>query len=98
MKFKAELEITVPDDYGVYDIESMKLEAERNIVWHRVYEREERMKRTDLTDKCGSCKYFTLKPDFRSCAYGKCEIGHKGYKTRSTPKCKGYERRENCTE
>lgn len=98
MRFKAELEITVPDNADFYAIEDAKLQAEQYIEWRRVIDREERMRKTDLTDKCGSCKYFQPKPDLFSCAYGKCLLGHKGYKTRAYPKCKGYERRENCTE
>ena len=86
--------IEVPDNCSWQTLEDAKLSAE----WHRVIERKDRMKNTDLTDKCGSCKYFTLKPDINSCCYGKCEIGHSGYKTRAYPKCKKYERRENCTD
>lgn len=95
MKLKAELEINVPDDADFYTIEDAKLQAEQNITWYRVHTKTERMQRTDLSDKCGSCKYFTLKPDLFSCCYGKCEIGHKGYKTRACPKCKKYERKQD---
>lgn len=98
MKFKAELEIDVPDNATFQTIEDAKIIAERNISWHRVIEMTERLRRTNLEDKCGSCKFFTLKPDLTSCCYGKCEKGKSGYKTRSNPKCKQYERRENCTE
>lgn len=95
MKLKAELEIELPNDADFYAIEDAKLKAEQNIKWFRVFDREERMKNTDLTDKCGSCKYFTLKPDLFSCTYGKCEMGHHGYKPRTQRKCKQYERRDN---
>lgn len=95
MKLRAELEIELPDNADFYAIEDAKLQAEQNIKWYRVFPKAERMRKTDLNNKCGSCKYFTLKPDFRSCAYGKCEKGHKGYRGRSVPCCKQYERIED---
>jgi hypothetical protein len=103
MKLRAEFEILLPDNADYNTIEDAKAEAERNIIasgikWQRVFDKTERMNRTDLNNKCGSCIYFTLKPDLFSCSYGKCELGHKGYKTRSNPCCKSYERRESCTE
>lgn len=98
MRFRAELEIEVPDNATIQTIEDAKICAERDISWHRVIEKSERMSRTNLENKCGSCKYFTLKPDLTSCSYGKCEVGMKGYKTRANPKCKKYERAEKCTE
>ena len=92
MRLKAELEIEVPDDADFWTIEDAKLDAERSIEWRRIFPKQERMKLTDLSDKCGTCKYFNLKPDLYSCCYGKCTLGHKGYRQRSTPKCKSYER------
>ena len=94
MKFRAVLEIEVPDNADFYAVEDKKLEAEQHIVWNRIVDKVECMARTDLTNKCGSCKYFTLKPDITSCSYGKCNIGHRGYKQRSCRKCKQYERKE----
>lgn len=89
MKYIAEIE--VPDNCTWQTLEDAKLSAE----WHRVFPRRERMKETDLTDKCGSCIYFTPKPDLTSCCYGKCELGKKGYKTRACRKCKRYERKQD---
>ena len=100
MKFKAELCIELPDNATPLDVEDAKICAERRIEWHRVLEMKERMRQTDLTNKCGSCKYFVLKPDLSSCCYGICQQeGHKGYRTRTRPGCKKYERKnEGCTE
>ena len=92
MRLKAELEIELPDDADFWAIEDAKLDAERSIKWYRVFPKQERMKMTDLTDKCGSCKYFTSKPDLFSNCYGSCSLGYKGYRQRAHPKCKKYER------
>ena len=94
-KYRAELIVEVPDNADFYAIEDAKLQAERNIQWFRVYTKADRMERTNLDNKFGSCKYFTLKPDLFSCCYGKCEMGHKGYKTRAQKCCKQYERKED---
>ena len=94
MKFKAELVIELPDNADLNAIEDAKICAERHIEWRQVFDVKERMRKTDLTNKCGSCKYFALKPDLTSCCYGRCEQGYKGYKTRAHPGCKKYERRD----
>lgn len=92
MKYKAEIE--VPDNADWRTIEDAKLMAE----WHRVYSLHDRMSRTDLTDKCGSCKYFLPKNFAGSQCTGYC-MGRPHnpsvYKYRTTPKCKSYERRED---
>ena len=95
MKFKAELEIEVPNDADFWAIEDAKLEAERSIKWQQVYPKAERMKLTDLSNKCGSCKYFDLKPDLSSSCYGKCCLGYKEYRQRAHPKCNKYERSDS---
>lgn len=91
MKLRAEIE--VPDDADEITIEIEKKYAN----WRRIYSREDRMKRTDLTDKCGSCKHFC--PVYRkfiggtdSLCYGTCAKG-RADRTRTTPICKDYERR-----
>lgn len=90
MKLKAEIE--VPDNADWRAIEDAKLKAE----WHRVYSVHDRMSRTDLTDKCGSCKHFVSRPFAGSKCSGDCLMCHNNtYKYRTTPKCKKYERRED---
>lgn len=79
--------IILPDGYTWQDLEDAKLSAK----WRKVVTNEDRMKRTDLTDKCGSCKYY--KPyvgkqggtSRGECAIGTCPT----YRTRR--KCKKYE-------
>jgi len=51
------------------------------------------MKMTNLEGKCGSCKYFVYKPMGKLKSYGDCTNGHCGFRQRSTPKCKEYERK-----
>lgn len=95
MKLKAVLEIELPNDADPLTIECAKLTAEQFINWEIVRERKDRMARTNLDNKCGSCKFFELKPDMFSQCYGKCHAGHYGYKQRSVPACKDYERKPN---
>lgn len=79
--------IILPDDYTWQDLEDAKLSAK----WRQVVSNEERMKNTDLTDKCGSCKYFKPKIGKKEgtskgdCEMSMCPI----YRTRR--KCKKYE-------
>lgn len=47
----------------------------------------------DLDRKCGSCEYFVPKPLFNSLCYGNCLKGYAGYRKRSCPACKAYERK-----
>ena len=91
MKYKAEIE--VPDNADWRTIEDAKLRAD----WHRVYSVHDRMQRTDLTDKCGSCKYFVMydRKYAGSVCAGTCIAKKTSYKKRSNPKCKKYERRED---
>ena len=85
--------IEVPDDMPQLDVEERKLHAE----WH-IEEAKlslaERMRKTDLEGKCGSCKYFELKPLLYSCVYGDCLNGHAGFRQRTVKACKDYERRD----
>ena len=56
--------IELPDNATWEDIEDAKITADRN-GWKREHtiSQQERMLKTDLEGKCGSCKYFNLKPD-----------------------------------
>jgi len=87
MKFKAEIE--VPDSATWAELEEAKIKAE----WKEVVSQKERMKLTCLEGKCGSCKFFKVYKDVRFGCYGDCLKGHAGYRQRSTPKCKEYERK-----
>ena len=89
MKLRAEIE--VPENACWQTVEDAKIKA----VWHKVVTVDDRMRKTDLDGKCGSCKYFTLKPDLFSKCYGDCGKGRRGYKQRSNKACKAYERINN---
>ena len=68
-KFRAE--ILVPDDCDWQTIEEAKMKA----VWKPIVTKEERMARTNLTGKCGSCTAFCHKEVFDGkTAYGRCKI------------------------
>lgn len=92
-KYRAEIE--VPDNADCQAIEEAMATAE----WRRIYSRHERMERTDLTDKCGSCKYFRpihkyyLGSGTESLCHGSCEK-MKASDSRTNPKCKEYERKD----
>ena len=77
-------EIILPDDASYETIMDARLSAK----WQR-------MKVTDLKDKCGSCKYFKPKENpFES--YGDCCEGHHvSWRQRTVPKCKAYERKDD---
>jgi hypothetical protein len=57
-------------------------------MWKKIHSRSQRMDRTDLTDKCGSCIHF--RPWHDSDTTGCCACGHRWGK-RTRPKCSKYE-------
>lgn len=68
---KLRAEIYVSEDADWQEIEDAKLKAE----WKRITTKEERMAKTDLTDKCGSCTAFCHKEVFDGkTAYGRCKV------------------------
>ena len=89
MKMRAEIE--VPENACWQAIEDAKIKA----VWHTVVTVDDRMRRTDLNGKCGSCKHFVSKPDLFSKCCGECTKGRRGYKQRSCKACKAYERKDD---
>lgn len=83
--------IILPDDASWQEIEEAKANAE----WKTYTTREDMFKHTDLTDKCGSCKFFVPIQRRNSKAYGYCRRkGERDFRVRSTPKCKSYERKD----
>jgi len=84
MKYKAVIE--VPNNASWQTIEDAKIKA----VWKLVEPKEERMARTNLNNKCGSCKKFC---PFDCSSYGTCERTHCLFRVSRTRKaCKDYER------
>ena len=89
MKLKAE--ITVSDNATWQEIEDAKLSAS----WRVITGREALMQKTDLTNKCGSCKYFKLMSSYKkggTQSMGYCKLNHNSYHPRTQPKCKKYEK------
>ena len=89
MKYRAEIEVS--DSATWAEIEEAKIGAK----WEEIYTLPDRMNRTDLTNKCGSCKYFEPCADFGFGSHGFCNKGRAPWRPRSTPKCKDYERKPN---
>ena len=87
---KYHAEFMLPDDAPYAVIEEAKINAEWK--WRPLITREEKLKMTDLTDKCGSCKYFKPR-DGKYCLRGDCEMGRTGFRERTLPKCKAYEKK-----
>ena len=85
-------EVRLPDNATYYEIEEAKINADWKFLGNKEL-RSEQMKRTNLKNKCGSCKYFCEMPSLTSRCYGKCEKGRAGYKPRSTKACQLYEER-----
>lgn len=85
--------IELPDNSTYEDIEDAKITADRK-GWKQsyVHSHEERMKHTDLTNKCGSCKYFIPVHTLNAKACGDCAKGRVGFRQRTIPACKEYER------
>lgn len=87
--------IELPDNATWSQIEDAKIAADRK-GWSREMREtiQEKMKQTDLRDKCGSCKYFILKPDLFTTARGDCMCGRVSDRPRTHPKCNFYERKD----
>lgn len=60
--------IEVPDNAGYADIEEAKIAAKWEV--EEKGTKEERMRKTDLSGKCGSCRWFT---ECAGTAHGDCK-------------------------
>ena len=84
MKYRAEIE--VPNNASWQTIEDAKIKA----VWKQIDPKEERMARTNINNKCGSCTKFC---PFDYSSYGTCERGKYLFRVSRTRKaCTNYER------
>lgn len=89
-------EIELPDNATPSEILNAIAQAGRSDQgWKKKTTRAEKMSKTDLQNKCGSCRYFRM--FFYSEAEGRCVKGHPWGK-RTRPCCKEYERRKGCPE
>lgn len=82
MKYQCEIEVTYGDWHE--KLEKMAQAGRDESKWKPV---------ADLEKKCGSCRYYVPKPLFNSTCYGNCLKEHAGYRKRSCPACKAYERK-----
>lgn len=89
-------QIVLPDDADVRTkLDAMAQAGRDESKWKRTESRDSLMKKTNLENKCGSCKYFktrTLAVSKSKC-FGDCEKGRARYRQRTCPACKLYERK-----
>ena len=92
MKLRYEAEL--PDNADAKTIlDAMAYAAVNENGWRKIFSREYYQKDTDLTNKCGSCKHF--KPyEGKYKLRGDCMAGRVGFRRRTEPKCKAYERKK----
>lgn len=86
--------VVLPDNAPYEDIEDALITADKK-GWHRqdVMTVEEKMQKTSLDHKCGSCEYFVPTPMCGSRCYGVCKALHApGARTRRA--CKDYKKKE----
>ena len=90
-RYRAEIE--VPEGACWQTIEDAKLRA----TWQKVVTLDDRMRKTNLDGKCGSCKYFKPKTFLisKTKCYGDCLKGRAGNRQRSCKACKRYERKDD---
>lgn len=84
-------EFSLPDDATYAEIEEAKINAEWK--WRPILTKAEKAAMTDLTDKCGSCKYFIPK-EGKYNLRGDCAAGRTGFRQRSLHKCSAYEKKK----
>ena len=92
-------EVVIPDDADyTTKLDAMAQAARDESLWREVKTRDERrdemMCRTDLDNKCGSCRFFEPETHKRCKSYGKCSKGYPSPRPRSYKACKKYERRK----
>lgn len=89
--------VEIPDNAdAITRLDAMARASRDESLWREIKTAEARraeiMARTDLCDKCGSCKYFEPTPHKANKSYGVCHKGHVSPRSRSIKKCVLYER------
>ena len=87
-------EIELPDNASFKTkLDAMAQASRDESKWREVYTRSEMQRKTNLDNKCGSCKHFEPKYlDYSKCL-GDCKKGRARYRQRTCPACKLYERK-----
>lgn len=93
MKLVCEIELPDNADFKT-KLDAMAQASRDESKWREIYSRETMMDRTNLENKCGSCRYFCPKQYGQSKCYGDCLKGYAGYKQRSNKACRSYERKK----
>lgn len=96
MKLRCEIEI--PDNAdAITRLDAMARASRDESLWKEIKTAEARrteiMARTDLCEKCGSCKFFEPTPHKANKSYGICHKGYVSPRGRTSKACKQYERR-----
>lgn len=100
MKYRLTAEIELPDNSSLETVAEAQAIAKNNATWQYIESAEEKLAKTDLTNKCGSCIYFKPRPMLDAKCYGVCQNPNKRWRVksnairqRSTVCCSKYERR-----
>ena len=89
---KLRLEVIVPDGCSYTTEQDALFYAVTHNHYKRITSKKAWMDKTDLTGKCGSCKYFCpIKTYGGGTCYGNCAKG-RATRARTTKACKDYER------
>lgn len=95
MKLVCEIEVPDNADFKT-KLDAMASAAADESKWREVKSSEarriERMMKTDLCRKCGSCKFFESTPHKANKSYGICHKGYVSPRSRSTKACTLYEK------
>ena len=92
--------VEIPDNAdAITRLDAMARASRDESLWREIKTPEARraeiMARTDLCEKCGSCKYFEPTPHKANKSYGICHKGYVSPRGRTSKACKQYERKKN---
>lgn len=95
MKITCQIELPDNADYKTI-LDAIAQAGRDQSKWKRIESKEALMKKTDLENKCGSCKFFEMRTltISKSKCVGDCMKGRARYRQRTCPACKLYERKQ----
>lgn len=93
MKLICQIELPDNADYKT-KLDAIAQAGRDESKWRKVESKEERMKRTNLDNKCGSCEHFELAYPEYSKVYGDCRKGRAEFRERTHKACTLYERKK----
>lgn len=89
MRFRAEIEVA--DNADLLTIQEAMLSAH----WIELKSKRAVMDMTDLSGRCGSCKFFCPRRYGNCESLGDCLKGRKNHRPRTNPACTEYKRKED---